>query len=56
MQHFFTFLAPRNLNRETLKLFFSLNQWLSIWPFGRRGITGSIQKMSQQNWNVLTGI
>ena len=36
MQYFFTFLAPRNLNRKTLKLFFSLNQRLSIRPFGRR--------------------
>ena len=36
MQHFFTFLAPRNLNRTTLELFFSLNQRLSIRPFGRR--------------------
>ena len=36
MQHFFTFLAPRNLNRKTLELFFSLNQRLSIRPFGRR--------------------
>ena len=36
MQHLFTFLAPRNLNRKTLELFFSLNQRLSIWPFGRR--------------------
>ena len=25
MQHLFTFLAPRNLNRTTLELFFSLN-------------------------------
>ena len=37
MQHFLTLLAPRNLNRTTLKLFFSLNQRLSIRPFGRRG-------------------
>ena len=36
MQHLFTFLAPRNLNRKTLELFLSLNQRLSIWPFGRR--------------------
>ena len=36
MQHFFTFLAPRNLNRTTLELFFSLNQRLSIWPLGGR--------------------
>ena len=39
MQHLFTFLAPPNLNQvaeETLKLFLSLNQWLTIWPFGRR--------------------
>ena len=36
MQHFFTFLAPGNLNRKTLKLFFSLNQLLRIQPFGRR--------------------
>ena len=36
MQYFFTFLAPRNLNRTTLELFFSLNQRLSICPFGRR--------------------
>ena len=38
MQHFFTFLAPRNLKRTTLELFFSLNQWLSIRPFGRRDL------------------
>ena len=38
MQHFFTFLAPRNHNRKTLELFFSLNQRLSIRPFGRRVI------------------
>ena len=38
MQHLFTFLAPRNLNRETLELFFLLNQQLSILPFGRRGV------------------
>ena len=36
MQHFFTFLAPRNVNQMTLELFFSLNQGLSIQPFGRR--------------------
>ena len=36
MQQFFTFLAPQNLNRTTLKLFFSLNQRFSILPFGRR--------------------
>ena len=29
-------LTPQNLNRTTLELFFSLNQRLSIWPFGRR--------------------
>ena len=36
MQHFLTFLASRNLNRTTLELFFSLNQWFSIWPLRRR--------------------
>ena len=36
MQHLFAFLAPRNLNLKTLELFFSLNQRLSIWLFGRR--------------------
>ena len=36
MQHFFIFLAIRNLNWTTHELFFSLNQQLSIWPFGRR--------------------
>ena len=35
MQHLFTFSAPRNLNRKTLELFFSLNQRLSIRSFGR---------------------
>ena len=30
MQHFFTILAPLNLNRTTLELFLSLNQRLSI--------------------------
>ena len=38
MHHLFTFLVPRNLNRTTLELFFSLNQRLSIWPFGRRDV------------------
>ena len=34
--HLFTFLAPQNLKRKTLELFCSLNQRLSISPFGRR--------------------
>ena len=49
VQHFFTFLAPRNLNRKTLKLFFSLNQRLSIRPFGRHD--KSISKQDRNNIN-----
>ena len=47
MQHLFTFLAPQNLNPKTLELFFSLNQRLSIWPFGRH---------VQANWRYFTNI
>ena len=45
MQPLFTFLAPQNLNQKTLELFFSLNQRLSIWPFGWRVRMEKIIKM-----------
>ena len=50
MQHLFTFLAPRNLNLKTLELFFSLNQRLSIWSFGRRvfALTKAVQYIIAQ--------
>ena len=38
VQGLFTFSAPRNRNRMTIKLFFLFNQWLSIRSFGRREI------------------
>ena len=38
VQGLFTFSAPRNRNRMTIKLFFLFNQWLSIRSFGRRVI------------------
>ena len=55
MQHLFTFLAPRNLNRTTLELFFSLNQRLSIWPFGRRAQAeySNITLMQWKKWVIV---
>ena len=60
MQGLFTFSAPRNRNRMTIKLFFLFNQWLSIRSFGRRETILAqssnrlvrMESIFQETWNI----
>ena len=55
VQGLFTFSAPRNRNRKTLKLFFLFNQWLNIRSFGRREIETGIIKYNNLGKVFVTG-